>query len=120
MRILCAMLLVMLGFAQKPIDASAAPLPVSANYVLPDGSVASLCLPGGVGEKHATVSGSCEVCRLVSGIVVPAAPADAVPVIAVVAVAGFVVAAALPSADIFPPNAPPRGPPMVSASTGAA
>ena len=120
LRMLCAMLLVFLGFAHRPITASAAPLPDAASYALPDGSVASLCLPGQDGKQDKHVDSGCEACRLVSGIAMPEPSADAVPVVRRATAVLFVFAEESFHRLNFPPSAPPRGPPSVPVSFGAA
>jgi hypothetical protein len=120
LRMLCAMLLVFLGFAHKPIVASAASLPASASFVLPDGTVASLCLPGHDGAKDSHVDRGCDACRLASSIALPESCAEAQRVAGRPADDLF----ALPAGSFrrlnFPPSAPPRGPPSLPVSFNAA
>jgi hypothetical protein len=68
-RITCALALLLVAFAHRPVAFAAVPFDVTA-YVLPDGTIPDLCVPGnaGNGEIHAT---GCEFCRLASGIILP-------------------------------------------------
>ena len=50
LRLLCAMLLVVLGFAHRPVSASAMPMDMSA-YALPDGTMPTICIPDESGGK---------------------------------------------------------------------
>jgi hypothetical protein len=116
LRIVCAMLLVFLGFAHQPI-ASAAVAQDTASYMLPDGTVASLCLPDGEGKQgkqHA--DHGCEACRIASSVAMPAPPMDAADIAPVVAAVLFVFAPERFHRLNFPPNAPPRGPPAIPVS----
>lgn len=116
-RIMCAIALLCVGFAHKPpagLAATALPLEEFGQYVLPDGTLPILCLPGADGKsKHPDqrFGTGCEACRLSASIILPppVAGADA-PIF-------HANAAHLPSRveahyrQIFPPNAFPRGPP---------
>ncbi|SIR26474.1 hypothetical protein SAMN05880582_10915 [Rhizobium sp. RU20A] len=79
-RMLCALALLCVGFAHRVPVASAAPSPASllrdlTDYVLPDGSIASLCAPSGekAGEGKGPVSGmaGCEACRITGSVLLP-------------------------------------------------
>ena len=120
LRILCAMLLVFLGFAHKPITASAFQLPDAASYSLPDGSIASLCLPGEGGKQDKHVDSGCEACRLAAGIAMPTPPAEAMEIVRPATAIAFAFAIESVHRLSFPPNAPPRGPPVIPVSFGAA
>lgn len=116
LRILCAVALVFVGFAHQAPAAAADPGPAEfSEYVLPDGTLPTLCVTvsdtsdqGQHGKAH---SHGCEACRIGASTLLPA-PAD---------VAGlpipFAVAAELPIPDeafqrqLFPPNTGPRAPP---------
>lgn len=113
---MCVMLLVFLGFAHKPIVASAAPLPVMASFVLPDGTIASLCLSDHDGKQGKHVDTGCEVCRLASSFAIPAPPAEVGEIVRSPTVAAFAFAAESLDRLNFPPNAPPRGPPSIPLS----
>jgi hypothetical protein len=69
----CALALVSLAFAHRPVQAYAAPVFLSADYQLPDGSYADLCVSDH-GVSHDPVGGDayrCDVCRLVSSFLLP-------------------------------------------------
>lgn len=120
LRIVCAMLLVVLGFAHKPVSASPYETADLAIYALPDGSVASLCLADQDGKQGMHVDRGCEACRLASGITVPVAPGDHAEIVRHETAVSFIVAAERFHRLNFPPNAPPRGPPAVLFSSEAA
>ncbi len=112
---LCALALLLVGFAHTP-PAVAQVLPPAelALYALPDGTLPDLCLPSQDGktkhEGHKSGSG-CEACRLSASVMLPA-PADTAgaPIVRdadrfqPVRVEAFY-------RQLFPPNAAPRGPP---------
>lgn len=120
LRILCAMLLVFLGFAHKPFSSAAAQDMVLASYVLPDGTTASLCMPDQDGKQGKHVDHGCEACRISSNIVVPVPSADAEPAVLAVTTVAFVLTPEAFHRLAFPPNAPPRGPPAVPFSFATA
>lgn len=114
-RIMCALALFCIGLAHKPPVIVAEQIPVSelANYVLPDGTVAILCLPGqgDDGKSHILGSG-CEACRLSGSMILPSPPTCAGEQMALV----LAVVIPPPIENIhrqtFPPNAAPRAPPL--------
>jgi len=115
---LCALSLLLVAFAHQPLVSSAAASAYAgvdiAEYVLPDGTLPSLCLDGGEDGHHSFVN-HCEACRIVSSVVLPS-PFD-----------GYVVnrlsAAAEPTRlqdvrfarSFLRPSASPRGPPRITA-----
>lgn len=115
-RILCALALICVGFAHKPpvIDPRAIPAQEISAYVLPDGTLAELCLPDvaadGKVKPHLFGTG-CEACRL-SGSVVLATPprADGEVILATLDVLSPPLVEAL-HGRVFPPAAAPRAPP---------
>ena len=124
-RLLCALALLFVGFAHNAPAIGGQPLPSAqlSQYVFPDGSAHSLCLPAGDDDGAHGTSGfrsGCEACRL-SASILPPSPVD---------VAGWLIR--LP-ADSFIPcdydaprqplvtaHAAPRGPPSGSKSAAAA
>jgi hypothetical protein len=112
LRILYALLLVFVGFSHRPPEAGAAPQ--SAAFFLPDGTAASLCLADGddrSGAKH--VDHGCDACRIAGGMdLAPRLNCD-----------GMIMGRRseplpLPVSrsfhrSLFPPSAPPRGPPAL-------
>lgn len=117
LRILCAMLLVALGFAHKPTLAPASQNPDMASYVLPDGSVASLCLPDEDRKQDRHVDRDCEACRIASAIAIPQAPIDGEEIARLATIITRVFAPEAFHRLNFPPNAPPRGPPAIQVSS---
>ncbi|MCV3739363.1 hypothetical protein OCK02_24680 [Rhizobium sp. TRM96647] len=115
-RILCAMALLLVGFAYQPPasamigDQSFA----SAAYVLPDGTIPDLCLSGdGSHDEKPMAAMVCDACLIASAILLPAA-VDVVGEPLAVPLEGL----ALPQGDAsnrraFPPNAAPRAPPVL-------
>lgn len=81
LRTLCAVLMLSLGFAHKPIVAVAAPVGAfDEAYRLPDGSFAEICavhtdIPNshdtGKANHPGTALPLCEACRLVTSILLP-------------------------------------------------
>jgi hypothetical protein len=116
LRILCAVGLLFVAFAHRPAVA-AGPGPAElAAYVLPDGSMADLCINDTVDNKIKPAPGAkCEACRIAGATLLPA-PAD---------LAGTVltirrIALLPPMEEALPsrrerPGAPPRAPPFVAA-----
>ena len=115
LRILCATLLVSLAMAHRPV--MAAPATDMADYVLPDGSVSSLCLPDEDGKSGQHPDRGCEACRIASSIDIPAPLADAEEIRVGASEVLFVFAPERFHRLNFPPNAPPRGPPSFQVSS---
>lgn len=75
-RLLCALALLLVGFAHKaPLaEAQAFPSLESSQYVFPDGSAHSLCLPGADEDgAHGSpyARSGCEACRLGASMLLP-------------------------------------------------
>ncbi|MCZ7486221.1 hypothetical protein [Rhizobium rhizogenes] len=115
-RVLCALALLLIGFAHTPPAIANHVVSPSelAELVLPDGTIAVLCVPSEDGSTkqtdHASNNG-CETCRLAASVVLPS-PADAFgerilradePIVPVRAEVFY--------RQLFLPNASPRGPP---------
>ncbi|WP_340160009.1 hypothetical protein [uncultured Hoeflea sp.] len=114
-RMLCALSLLLVAFAHKPLVTSAAASGYAgvdiADYVLPDGTLPDLCL-GGEADGHHSGPTHCEACRIFTSVDVPS-PVD-----------GFVVNLLSPAQhmtswrndrlvrSILRPDASPRGPPL--------
>ncbi len=77
LRMLCAVALLFLSFAHRPVmeiqvaDASA------LAYQLPDGSAPDLCVPQSP-EQHKISYPACDACRLSASVILPPAPAEVV------------------------------------------
>jgi hypothetical protein len=113
-RIACAIALLSVGFAHKPLELQAPSQVELAAYTLPDGSVPDLCIPGddGSGTHKHDMDHGCEACRLVASILVPQPPAVGG---AVMAAAGPVMPVARVEAfrqRLYPPGSGPRAPPQ--------
>ncbi|RUM22322.1 hypothetical protein EFQ99_24725 [Rhizobium vallis] len=114
-RIVCALALVFVGFAHQ-VPAIAAEPVNPAEYVLPDGTLPTLCVTvaddeGKTSTDHKLHNHGCEACRISASVLLPS-PAD----IAGITVA-FSVRVELPfrvealHRQIYPPNTGPRAPP---------
>ena len=115
---LCALSLMLVAFAHKPLVPSATASAYAevniAEYILPDGTLPELCLDGEADTHHAA-AGTCEACRIVSSVDLPA-PVD-----------GYVVTRWFADAELavrrdadhatpaLRPGASPRGPPAFAA-----
>ncbi len=116
LRILCAVGLLFVGLAHRPMLA-AGPSPAElAAYVLPDGSLADLCINDTVDNKIKPAPGAkCEACRIAGATLLPA-PAD----LAGTALTVRRIALLPPMEEALPsrrerPGAPPRAPPFLAA-----
>jgi hypothetical protein len=110
-RITCALALLLVAFAHRPMAFAAEPFDLAA-YTLPDGTIPDLCIPvdAGTGEVHPT---GCEFCRLAVAVIMPEPSPEFWRVLA----AGERIATPA-SAPAIPPLAaflhPVRGPPALS------
>ncbi|HUH49258.1 MAG TPA: hypothetical protein VLZ56_05310 [Mycoplana sp.] len=113
-RLVCALALVLVGFAHKvPAAAAAASQIEFADYILPDGSFPVLCLSGhnedGGGSDQ--LLNACEACLISSAILLPV-PLDSADSSAVVLLDTLTPSRApFCPRHVFPPNAAPRAPP---------
>ncbi|MGD9478080.1 hypothetical protein [Shinella sp. G-2] len=116
LRILCAVALLFVGFAHRPAVANQPDAFELAQYVLPDGTIADLCLNDMVDGKAKHVAPvKCEACRIAGAMLLPA-PADldgAVLAFRHVSPLPLVEEALASRRDR--PAAPPRAPPFLSA-----
>lgn len=112
LRILCAMLLLFASVAHKAMGfAEASPTQLSA-YVLPDGSVPSLCISDkGTTKPAKHFEHHCQGCRTSSGIIRPPAANEAETIVRIDTRTVFFAWIKPFRRLLFPPNAPPRGPP---------
>lgn len=114
LRLLCAVLLVALGFAHRP--ASAMPGDIAA-YALPDGSFPTICIPENGDSKTGKDMGQrCEACRVAGAVALPSPPCEGADVAPIIERAAFVFTPERFHRLNFPPNAPPRGPPALPVS----
>ncbi|OHV81515.1 hypothetical protein [Rhizobium sp. LCM 4573] len=70
LRILCAAVLLSLGFAHQPVIAAAPLASYDEAYRLPDGTFAEICTEGGHRELPAAKP-VCEACLLAGSIILP-------------------------------------------------
>lgn len=115
-RMICALALLLVGFAHKPpvLDYHSIPSSERAEYTLPDGSIPVLCLPSEDGKtKHDghDFGSGCEACRLTASVLLPA-PADKAGEPILCEIGHFVPTRSEAFYhQLFPPNTAPRGPP---------
>lgn len=116
LRIVCAVLLLSLGFGHKPLFAQPTLSATDAAFVLPDGSFSVLCLSDSADGKPAK-SGwhGCEACLVVSGALLPLPSADHVPANGHLRAIDFPRHAVLLDRYGGRPGSPVRGPPSTSA-----
>jgi len=117
-RMLCALSLLLVAFAHKPIVSSATAAAYAdvniAEFVLPDGTLPDLCLDSGKTGEHAS-AGHCEACRIVSSVDLPS-PFGAYLINRWSAGADLAVALnARVTHPVLRPSASPRGPPSFTA-----
>ncbi|MCZ4288246.1 hypothetical protein O4H62_05150 [Hoeflea alexandrii] len=118
-RMLCALSLLLVAFAHKPLVSSSAasgyPGVDIAEFVLPDGTLPDLCLTGEENGAHHSLANHCEACRIVSSVDLPS-PFDGYVVIRLSAAAELAVPQDVRFTRPFlRANASPRGPPRVTA-----
>jgi len=116
LRIFCVMLLVFSGLGHRPMAAMAAPSldPAVTAYVLPDGSVSTLCATDTDDSKPVKhVDRGCEACRISSSTILPRPQFEAGAIVRTLSAEPFVAKHEQFHRLIFPDNAPPRGPPLV-------
>lgn len=120
-RVLCAIALLCIGLAHKPPVVFAASVPAGdvAEYILPDGTLPVLCLPGqdddGKAHSHDFAPGSgCEACRLSASLLLPPPPATSGERIATPLVHVVPLRHEVAYRQLFPPNSAPRAPPFSS------
>jgi hypothetical protein len=109
-RLLCVLCLVMIGFAHKPVEsASTGSIPV---YVLPDGSVASICIPGDPGKSPTKASShGCDACRLSSTALLPTPHDHCGQPLAYAQIVKVQQRQYRLVRQIYPPSSGPRAPP---------
>ncbi|MEK1890846.1 MAG: hypothetical protein AAAB35_25440 [Phyllobacterium sp.] len=115
LRMLCAIALVFVAFAHKPIVADADPIDLAA-YTLPDGTIPVLCLPGsGDQDDHHKSSWhgtGCEACRLSVSFILPVPPFVSGAKVQPAQSLATERKAILIARSLYPPSAPPQAPPL--------
>jgi len=118
-RMLCALSLLLVAFAHKPLALNDAARVISsvdlASYVLPDGTLPDLCLTGEENDPRHAAANHCEACRIVSSVDLPSP------------LGGYVITRWFAAAELALPRdarlaysalrhgASPRGPPSFTA-----
>jgi len=116
-RILCAVALLLVGFAHRPVVFAAELTPIElAQYRLPDGTLPVLCItertPDGKEHSKAYMPG-CEACRISAAAVLPTPPMDICEHLAVVQEDIIVAKDEAFRRQLYPPNNGPRAPPAL-------
>lgn len=118
LRVFCALALIAISFAHRPVQNALPASAMMAAYILPDGSAPTLCLNAENGDRydrdHPTPGTGCEACRLAGSTLLPAPSCTAEPS------SGSLVSAPAPFKNIaralriLCPNSLPRAPPSAS------
>ena len=112
---LCAVALVLLAFAHRPV-AVAADDPIDlAAYTLPDGTVPVLCLPGSGDQdihKDAFHGKDCEACRLSASFILAVPPLFSNAKVEPAKSLAIKREAVRIARSLYPPSAPPQAPPL--------
>ncbi|MEP3438506.1 MAG: hypothetical protein ABJN75_17245 [Hoeflea sp.] len=117
-RMLCALSLLLVAFAHRPLNLTDSVAGYSdvdvASFILPDGTLPDLCLPGQDGPYHFSAY-HCEACRIVSSVDLPS-PFNGYVITRWSAAAELAVPQdARLAYPALRPGASPRGPPSFSA-----
>lgn len=117
-RMLCALSLLLVAFAHRPLslDATAAGYSAAevAAYVLPDGTLPDLCLDGSKDGQH-SAGNNCEACRITSSADLPL-PIGGYVIARFEADTGLTVPQDVgPTRPAWRASASPRGPPSLKA-----
>ncbi|MDZ7603850.1 MAG: hypothetical protein U1A06_21010 [Hoeflea sp.] len=118
LRMLCALSLLLVAFAHRPLAVESAPAISTADlaaYVLPDGTLPDLCLTGGDDGADHSAATHCEACRIVSAVDLPS-PFDGFEIARWIAADGLAVPQVARLAyPVLLPGASPRAPPFLTA-----
>ncbi|MDP2731991.1 MAG: hypothetical protein Q8O63_02600 [Hoeflea sp.] len=117
-RMLCALSLLLVAFAHKPLALDDAASVISsaelAAFVLPDGTLPDLCLTGEDDPRHAAAT-HCEACRIAASVDLPSPLGGYVITRWFAAAELAVLHDARPAYPALRPGASPRGPPSFTA-----
>ena len=118
LRMLCALSLLLVAFAHKPVTVSAAALAYDgvdiAEFVLPDGTLPDLCLSDEE-NGHSSAYNHCEACRIFGSVELPSA-FDSYVINRLSADAQLTSPRDIRAArSLLRPGASPRGPPRLYA-----
>jgi hypothetical protein len=112
LRVICVFALVMIGFAHRPVAADPVKLQFAA-YILPDGTLPTLCLNEAPTqpEKGVLYNHGCEACRLSAAILLPEPPSIAAQAAEFATVARTIERQYELELALYPPSSGPRAPP---------
>jgi hypothetical protein len=110
-RLMSVIALVMVGFAHKPVVAQPLKLQFAA-YILPDGTLPTLCLNDDPSQPATLADHGCDACRLAAAILVPAPPRIAAHAIAFSTVVAVFARQHALVRSLYPPSSGPRAPPV--------
>jgi hypothetical protein len=111
LRFICVIALMMVAFAHQPVTVAASGTSLPA-YTLPDGSVATLCIPGEDTSPKQAGRGMCVACCLVNAALLPPPPSiGGLAVFHPNEVKVFVREHRMAEA-LYPPSSGPRAPPV--------
>ncbi|SCB61721.1 hypothetical protein GA0061105_12243 [Rhizobium aethiopicum] len=112
LRLICAIALMMVGFAHKPPPPVALQVQLAA-YVLPDGQFPTFCLNDNAAqpEKGTVHDYGCEACRLAGSIMVPEPPSVGAQAMVFATIARTIERQFQLQRAPYPPNSRPRAPP---------
>ncbi|MDR6756051.1 hypothetical protein J2Y48_001341 [Mycoplana sp. BE70] len=115
-RMLCMLALVFLSFAHKPVVAAPLSPAELAAITLPDGTVADLCINGGVehGKPKQGLGPACEACRISAAALLPVPTDIGGRLIAFRIVADRPLIEAVVTGQRYELGAPPTAPPHLS------
>lgn len=115
-RMLCMLALVFLSFAHKPVVAAPLSPAELAAITLPDGTIADLCINGGVdhGKFKQGLGPGCEACRISAAALLPVPTDIGGRLIAFRIVGDRPLIEAVVTGQRYEPGAPPTAPPHLS------
>ncbi|MGY5774765.1 hypothetical protein [Rhizobium sp. LEGMi135b] len=117
-RIICAVALLLVGFAHQPIIATADEISPSelAQYRLPDGSLPILCITykDADGKVHGKAyTPGCEACRIASATMLPTPPTEISERLTSPRGETLIAKSEAFHRQLYPPNTGPRAPPLL-------
>lgn len=116
LRLACALILLSLGFAHKPIGAGAS-IWAGATSVVADSAYAGQICIGGTDGQQPAVPGwhGCDACLVTSGAMLPSPPADHLRAPSLSCAIDFPLIARAEPHRALRPGSPVRGPPVLFA-----
>ena len=110
-RLLAVMALVMVGFAHKPVGAQAFKLQFAA-YIMPDGTLPTLCINDNPSQPATMGDHGCDACRLVAAVMVSEPPRIEGRTIAFSTIVAVFERRHAIVRSLYPPSSGPRAPPL--------